>query len=355
MSGTSLDGLDIAYCRFERAGNAWSYSIPYAETVRFPDHLLAQLKNAKSQSAIDLAKMDIVYGEWMGKVCQEFKTSHQIQPQFIASHGYTVFHQPENNLTLQIGNGYELFNATQTPVVFNFRQLDVALGGQGAPLVPFGDRELFGKYGYSLNLGGFANISFERNGQRIAGDICPVNIVLNAVAQKLGKSFDENGALARLGQYDRDVFDALNGISYYQKSFPKSLGSEWVDENILSAEWLEKVDLKDLLHTFVHHAAYQIAQLINEQDAGSNRTILCTGGGTHNRFLVQMIEHYLDENTKLIVPEKDVIDYKEALIFAFLGLLKLRNENNTLASATGAKKDSSGGVIVELKDTSFGP
>lgn len=195
MSGTSLDGLDIAFCSFEFPEKKWQYHIVQAETVPYPEAWNSRLENLENSSAFEFVKTDIEYGHLLGKLTRDFIQKHQLHPDFIASHGHTIFHQPTLNLTAQIGRVSAIAAETRLTVVGDFRSLDVALGGQGAPLVPIGDRLLFSDYNYCLNLGGFANISFEQDENRLAFDICPANIVLNKLAGKTGKSFDRSYSL----------------------------------------------------------------------------------------------------------------------------------------------------------------
>ncbi len=333
MSGTSLDGLDIALCRFEK-NDAWKFDILKAVTVEYPEPWLSKLKNAPKLSAEALCQFDNDYGSYIGQEIQAFAKDEEID--FVASHGHTVFHRPDLGYTKQIGNPAAISAHCSFPILAEFRTLDVALGGQGAPLVPIGDQLLFGEYQSCLNLGGFANISFERAGQRIAYDICPVNIVLNALANKLGKEYDANGEFAQSGEINPELLDKLNALNYYSDIPPKSLGREWVENEINPL--LMGSNVNNLLRTFVEHIAIQLSK--NFPEEGS---VLITGGGTFNSFLIDRISAHC--SSELILPDKLIIDFKEALIFAFLGVLRWRGENNTLKSVTGASRDSCGGSI----------
>lgn len=337
MSGTSLDGLDMAYCRFELAEGRWKYQILTAETAPYSSELRERLKHLDRCPASDLALADCELGHLMGQMARKFIDDHQIKADFIASHGQTIFHSPANRWTTQIGKGASISAETGLPVVCDFRSTDVALGGQGAPLVPIGDRLLFAGYSYCLNLGGFANISYERNGKRIAYDICPANMVLNDLASISGMAFDEAGNLARSGSLLPDLLKSLNQLSYYHQPPPKSLGKEWVDEHISP---LLRDTIPDLLHTFCEHIAIQIGN-----NTGTNRAnkLLITGGGALNTYLMERIRHYSVPD--VILPDLQTIRFKEALIFAFLGLLRWRGEVNCLSSVTGASRDTIGGAI----------
>lgn len=340
MSGTSLDGLDIAYCRFDKNNNEWEYKIVLAETIHYSKEWKNDLQNVMQSSALDFVRLDIKFGEFMARQVNEFMQKHKIKPDFIASHGHTVFHQVEEKLTSQIGSGAALAANTCLDVVCDFRSLDLALGGQGAPLVPIGDKLLFAEYDYCLNLGGIANISTQENKHRIAYDICPVNIVLNTLAQNQGKEYDDNGDIARSGTVDKRLLDKLNKLAFYSQKAPKSLSREWIDKNIFPILSASSISDADKMNTFCQHVAYQISKNSTEE----NSSLLITGGGAFNGFLLEKIKEY-NPKIKVYLPESQLINYKEALIFAFLGLLRWEGKINCLSSVTAAKKDTIGGVI----------
>ena len=337
MSGTSLDGLDIIYVQFDIESN-YRFKIICSETVSYSELWKEKLQSAIGFERQYLNELDIEYGAFLGKKTKEFIDENRIEDlNFIASHGHTVFHQPENGITLQIGNGQMIANKTNAKVVCDFRTQDVHLGGQGAPLVPIGDRLLFSEYDACVNLGGFANISYEQKGARIAFDISPVNIVLNHFSKKLGYEYDDKGILTSKGSIDKALLDKLNNLDYYKGEPPKSLGLEWVKEYIYPA--LDRVELEvDVMRTFTEHVAMQIASVIQ-----NFQKVLFTGGGVFNDFLLDRIKHYT--KAEIVIPSTQIIDYKEALIFALLGLLKTQNKINCLSSVTGAKKNHSSGVI----------
>jgi len=263
----------------------------------------------------------------------------------IFSHGHTIFHRPEQNFTLQIGSGAVIASVTNCKVICDFRVQDVALGGQGAPLVPIGDQLLFGNYGFCLNLGGFANISFDKQKTRMAFDICPINIVLNHYTRKIGLEYDDKGVLASQGDLHMNLFNELNNLPFYTDEKPKSLGYEFVKETILPIIESYALPINTVLRTFIEHAAVQMVKVINSNMLNKNNEVLITGGGACNDFLMDRISYH--SNLKIIVPDKEIIDFKEALIFAFLGLLKNQNEINCLQSVTGAIKDHSSGVVFD--------
>ena len=338
MSGTSLDGLDIVYVKFQKSDYA-NFEILSAETISY-----SHIWKERLQSAINLDKngtsvLHNEYGVFLGIKTKEFISKNNIQKlDFIASHGHTVFHQPEKGITLQVGDGEEILKATNCTVVADFRTQDVQLGGQGAPLVPIGDRLLFSGYQACVNLGGFANISYERNDLRIAFDICPVNIVMNYYSNKMGLEYDDKGIIASKGTIHQGLLKELNSLPFYSKKPPKSLGLEWVQQYVFPLVDKYKLDSHNILRTFLEHVAQQISQIIQPFD-----TILFTGGGVYNDFLIKRIEDIGKNN--IIIPADDIINYKEALIFALLGLLKLQGQVNCLSSVTGAQKNHSSGKI----------
>ena len=231
MSGTSLDGVDIVYCEFSEDSDKWTYKILFAETIPYDKSWEKSLSNLENSSAQEFVQLHNQYGHYTGRLISDFINRYGISPDFIASHGHTIFHQPENKTTFQIGNGAAIAAECGIPVVCDFRATDISLGGQGAPLVPLGDNILFASFDYCLNLGGFANISYEDNGRRIAYDICPVNIVLNKIVRSINKDYDHNGEIASKGNINDDLLAKLNDLAFYKEHFPKSLGKEEVVQN----------------------------------------------------------------------------------------------------------------------------
>lgn len=339
MSGTSLDGLDICFAQFQNATH-WEFEILKTETIPYSPEWKSKLQNANLLSAEDLLALDKKYGFYLGEKTQEFISKNNITDlDFIASHGHTVFHQPQRKFTLQIGDGRAIKLITKKPVIYDFRSQDVLMGGNGAPLVPIGDELLFSQYDACLNLGGFSNISLQKNHQRIAFDISPVNVVLNYFAEKLGKNYDENGDFARNGAINFKILEQLNALTFYQKSAPKSLGVEFVNSEIFPL--LKDEIPENIIATFTEHIAEQIAKVFNDNQL---KTVLVTGGGTFNTYLLEKIRG--KSQTELIVPDENIINFKEALIFAFMGVLRLRNEINVLCSATGSSENHCSGILV---------
>lgn len=339
MSGTSLDGLDICLAEFEKQ-EQWTFQILKTETIPYSESWESKLRNAIHLSAEELLELHSEYGFYLGKQVLQFIEKYQLENiSLIASHGHTVFHQPQRKFTLQIGDGRAIKITTGLPVVYDFRSQDILMNGNGAPLVPIGDELLFPEYHACLNLGGFSNISLACNGKRIAFDIVPVNIVLNKLAQQLGKSFDEQGDLARKGKVDEVLLAKLNSLDFYGQHHPKSLGIEWCNQYIFPI--LENIETQNSLATFTEHIAQQISTVINRYNI---RNILFTGGGAYNTFLIEKIKG--KTSAEVIVPVKEIIEHKEALVFAFMGVLRMNNEINVLSSATGSIADHCSGIML---------
>lgn len=338
MSGTSVDGLDICYVSFDN-NDPSKYEIIDCETIDYDDNLKTKLKNVIEMDNDQIKQIDKEFGEFIGlNVLKFIKKNTLYKADLISSHGHTVFHEPEFNKTLQIGNGEIINKVTKIKTVNNFREQDIQLGGQGAPLVPIGDKLLFDDYKYCLNLGGFTNISVKDSRTIYAYDICPLNTVLNHYANKLGYECDLGGKLSKKGVINIDLFNELNDLDYYKKSYPKSLGLEFVIENIFPITEKYKMKEVDILATYIEHASFQIKRNI---DNGSK--VLLTGGGTFNNNLIKTLNH--DSKINFIVPDKTIINYKESLIFALLGYLKINGKVNCLRSVTGASNDHSSGDI----------
>ncbi len=340
MSGTSLDGVDLAYCEFGKSGESWSFAIKQAETLPYTSEWRAKLAKAPQQSGLNLAFTNNQLGKYFGEITLDFIQKHRLNPDFIASHGHTIFHRPNEGLTLQIGSGAEIAAQTGLTTVCDFRSLDIALGGQGAPLVPVGDRLLFTDFRFCLNLGGFANISFDDAGQRIAFDVCPLNTVLNFLANQINLDFDKDGLVASEGNVDQNLLSALNEIAFYSQKSPKSLGREWLETCFMPVLSNFSLDMPDKMRTVVEHFAFQIAAATKNKPAGK---MLITGGGALNHFLVERIS--VHSSNKIVIPNPQIINFKEALIFAFLGVLRLNGTPNCLSSVTGACYDNIGGAV----------
>ena len=337
MSGTSLDGLDLCCVSFTFNQN-WHYHILKAESVDYPPELREKLASAQSMSAQDYARLHSDYGLYLGEQVRAFLQRNQLQADLIASHGQTIFHQPSVRFTGQIGSGAGIAAVTGIDTVCDFRTTDVALGGQGAPLVPIGDAILFGEYEACLNLGGFSNISYAAGEKRLAYDISPVNYVLNHYAGKRGLPYDRDGLLARSGHIEEKLLKQLNDLPFYTQLGPKSLGREWVEAEVYPLIESYNLPLEDVLATFVEHVAMQIARHV------CGGRVLVTGGGARNVFLLERMQAQAPQ-VRYIVPDALTVDFKEALIFALLGALYMADRPNCLASVTGAVRDNIGGCL----------
>lgn len=342
MSGTSCDGLDIATCKFTQKKGSWCYEIIDAETIPYPQSILYILEDAYKCKGDVLSEYDFLYGKYIGESIKKYLAKNNSVIDFVASHGHTIFHQPKKGYTKQIGSGAAIAAQVDAPVICDFRSKNIALNGQGAPLVPIGDLLLFPEYDACVNLGGFSNISFSKDNIRYAYDICPVNIALNYFMRLIGWDYDENGNKARQGSLNEKLVAKLNALQYYSlKENNKSLGREWFEQVFLPVVKSEKLSVEDVLCTMVEHIAIQIGESLNI--AGASK-ILFTGGGVYNQYLMDRIKNY-SNNRKIDVPEKTVADFKEAMIFAFLGVLFVRGEVNVLKSYSGAGADCIGGAL----------
>ncbi|MFZ9028118.1 MAG: anhydro-N-acetylmuramic acid kinase [Crocinitomicaceae bacterium] len=342
MSGTSMDGLDIALVRFDEKNGKWSYDLQHCKTYSYPNNWLDKLANSKQLSGLELMMADKDLGVYFGERVIEFLREFRLDKNkidFIASHGHTIFHQPDRRLTTQIGCGQSIAYTSGIPVINDFRTKNVLAGGQGAPLVPIGDLLLFPEYDACLNIGGFSNISIKTGGDIIAYDVCPGNLPLNIFAQRMGKEYDHGGNLASHGTVDDKLLKELNSLSFYRKDHPKSLGTEWLDEEFMP-NMSNSIGDQDALRTISEHISQQLAETFNRYNV---QNVLITGGGAKNNFLIELLRS--KTSAQITVPEENIIDFKEALIFGFLGALYSLKIPNSLASVTGSHEDIIGGVL----------
>jgi len=344
MSGTSLDGLDIAHVRFHFSDDSHvEFELLHCKTVPYSDELVQQLTQIDQLTLSAVLILDKALGRFYADEINVFIQENQIsknQIAAIASHGQTILHQPSNGFTLQIGCGTTLAYYTGINVVNDFRTKDVVAGGQGAPLVPIGDFDLFNDQAEAfLNIGGFTNVSFKKEGQIIAFDIAPGNLPLNKLASSKGLPYDKDGELARSGEINFFLLDLLNTLPYYAQEAPKSLGTEWLEEHFYPLVKFDK-EIENNLRTLTEHIGNQVGNALNDTGV---ETVLVTGGGAKNAFLMERIRSYF--NGELIVPDATIIDFKEAIIFAYLGALYLLGKPNALCSVTGAQRNTSGGVL----------
>jgi len=346
MSGTSLDGLDIALCRLTLQNNVlWNYEILKAKTIPYNEYWRNRLSNAHLLNALEFIKLHKEYGKFIAQNIIEYANDDLNEVDFIASHGHTIFHEPAKNITFQLGDGATIAATTMKTVVSDFRSFDVALEGQGAPLVPIGDALLFAEYDYCLNLGGFANISFDTNNKRTAYDICPVNFALNYLSQQIGYEYDKDGELGSKGNVNDKLLAQLNALDFYKKKPPKSLSREWFETEVKPLFDNCNESQSSKLRTAYEHISNQISRSI---DSSEKKKMLITGGGAKNKFLVELLKN--KTQTIIVKPNVTIIDFKEALIFALLGVLRIQNKINCLASVTGAKYDNIGGVVYQVND-----
>jgi anhydro-N-acetylmuramic acid kinase len=352
MSGSSLDGLDIALVQLTEVRGKWEYEIRVAECLPYEPEWIDQLSGATRLPAREYLLLHSRYGHYTGQKVNEFIAKHQLDHQvhFVASHGHTTFHIPSEKMTAQLGEGAAIAAVTGLPVISDLRAMDVALGGQGAPIVPVGEQLLLPGYQYYLNLGGIANISSRAEDGFTAFDICPCNRVLNALAAELGREYDEDGALAAGGVTDKALLEALNALPYYQQPWPKSLANEFGTGTVLPLIQRSRLSVQGRLNTFTNHIAIQVANAVKllqqGQTPAEDQQLLITGGGAFNGYMVKLLQQQLEPyKVKVVVPDEQTIKYKEALIMALIGALRWRQEPNVLSSVTGAQKDSVGGAL----------
>ena len=347
MSGSSLDGLDIVFAEILENGGKWSYEILHADCISYSVEWIEKLKNATSLSARDYQLLHTEYGHYLGTQVNHFIEKYQLQFKVavVASHGHTTFHEPAKKMTAQLGDGAAIAAVTQLPVVSDLRALDVAFGGQGAPIVPIGEKLLLSGYQYFLNIGGIANISITGDAYK-AFDICAANRVLNMLANDAGKEYDNEGQLARSGQLNQALLNELNGLGYYSLPIPKSLPNSFGTDTVYPLIKKYNLPVADALHTYVAHIARQVKNAIqnNKVATDGDQQLLVTGGGALNSFLVERLQEALG-NIKVVVPDEQLVQYKEALIMALIGVLRWREEYNVLNSVTGAARNSVGGAM----------
>ncbi|MDR3680671.1 MAG: anhydro-N-acetylmuramic acid kinase [Flavipsychrobacter sp.] len=348
MSGSSMDGLDIVYTQLEEVRGAWTFEIIHADCIPYTEEWVNSLEYIATKSVPEFLRLDTAYGRYLGEQVKRFIDKYDIEHKvhFIASHGHTIMHEPKQQTTCQIGNGAMIAAIIGLPVIDNLRVLDVALGGQGAPIVPIGDKLLFGNYEYCLNIGGICNITIQSQGKLLAFDVCPANQVLNRLAKNEGKDMDEDGAIAAEGNILLDVLTELNDRQYYKQTGPKSLGNEEARELVFPILLESGHSNADMLRTMVEHIADQVAAVVKLQPAHEDAHMLVTGGGAFNKFLMEQLHKaLLPLNVTVTIPDESIIKYKEGLVMALIGALRWREENTVLSHVTGAAKDSVGGTI----------
>ena len=352
MSGSSLDGLDIAFVEFVETAGKWTYEIIHADCIGYSKEWGDKLKNAVSLSALDYQLLHTEYGHYIGKQVNAFIEKYGLEHKvnLIASHGHTTFHLPQQQVTAQLGDGAAIAAETKLSVVSDLRSLDVALGGQGAPIVPIGEKLLFVGYDYFLNIGGIANISISYEGKYVAYDVCAANRVLNLLAAEKGLAFDDGGKLAASGNIKVELLTELNSLEYYSNPYPKSLANSFGTDEVFPMIKAHRVSVEDGLRTYVEHIALQVRNAVDDgqqtTDDRKEKKLLVTGGGAMNHFLIERLKDLLtDRNIEIVVPDEKTIQYKEAVIMALIGILRWREEENVLPSVTGAMRGSVGGAL----------
>ncbi|HSU28065.1 MAG TPA: anhydro-N-acetylmuramic acid kinase [Chitinophagaceae bacterium] len=351
MSGSSLDGLDIAFVEFQETAGEWRYEIIQAACYPYDDIWKKQLEEAPLLSAKEYQLLHTDYGHYLGQRVNQFIEEHQIQYQaaLISSHGHTTFHMPERKMTGQIGEGAAIAAETALPVVTDLRSLDIALGGQGAPIVPIGEKLLLKEYDYFLNIGGIANISHNRE-KYTAFDVCPANRVMNLLAKDAGKEYDEKGQMAASGKINKELLEKLNTLDYYRQPFPKSLANDFGTGIVYPLIKSAGLSIPDSLATYAEHITIQtgnaLAAIKEPQLCTENLKMLVTGGGAYNEWLIGSLRKTLGlRQVDIVVPDSLLIDYKEAMVMAFIGVLRWRQEYNVLSSVTGSSRDNIGGAL----------
>lgn len=346
MSGTSLDGVDLCYCHYQKQSNKkWQFECLHAKTYVYPKNIKNKIEALINNYTDKHEDLDKTLGAFYANLVQQFIKNYSIsQIDFFANHGQTVYHNPAIQKTVQIGCGKTIAKQTGLQTINNFRVKDVALGGQGAPLVPIGDWHFFNAYRYCINLGGIANITIQDvNKVLVAFDICPCNVLLNHYANQLNLPYDDNGTMAQKGKLRQALLDKLNHLPYYHVEAPKSLDAQICKEIFIPLIDAFELPTQDILHTLCHHYAYQIAQVIQAHTLNNQEQILLSGGGALNGFLSKLIQD--KSRVQVHIPDKVIIEFKEAIVFGLLGVLKLENEVNCLKVVTGASQDNVGGQI----------
>lgn len=353
MSGSSLDGLDLAYCHISIEDNAVEWQLLQAETIEYDEKWQARLKELPYQNALAFAKTHTYFGHYMAQLVNQFTKKYDLKPDFIASHGHTIYHHPDRRFTTQIGCGAALAALTRTTVINDFRTQDIAIEGEGTPLAPIADKMLFAGYDFYLNLGGIANISADIHGKFVAFDVTFCNQILNALAARIGMSYDANGAIARSGTPLQTLINEVQNISYFYKKYPKSLDNQWIVTELLPL-FSTTNDVKSVanaLHTACHLVGMHIRDAILQIEKKENlptkplRNMFVTGGGAKNTFLTETIAHYCKPKVEVVVPKPQIVDFKEATLMVLLGALRLLERPNCLSSVTGASRDTVGGAV----------
>ena len=352
MSGSSLDGVDIAFVDFKINGEQINFELIKAETIEFSEVWQRRLRNLPKVDALAFSKTNTYFGHLLGEMVNDFISKHKIDVDFIASHGHTIFHYPDNRITVQIGDGAAIAAITGLPVINNFRTHDIAINGEGTPIAPIADKYLFPGYDFYLNIGGIANISCSIDGRFVAFDTGAANQILNELTHLIGLPYDEDGNIARDGTINRAILNKVNELPYHHQPYPKSLDNTWLQENILPIYLIEEDTIQNKLRTACEQLAQQVAlsiqQIIDKENLPVKPfRIFATGGGAFNNFLMERVGAVCNQHfpTEIIIPNPEIVEYKEALLMALMGVLRVENKVNVMRSVTGAKRDTIGGAI----------
>lgn len=348
MSGSSLDGLDMAFVEFHEAGGKWTFELKQADCLPYSKEWEVKLAQATKLNAGEYLLLHTEYGRYIASQVKHFIEKYELdyQVQLISSHGHTTFHFPEQHTTGQLGDGASIAALTGIATVTDLRAVDMALGGQGAPIVPIGERLLWPGYPILLNLGGIANVSIQSNDKHVAFDICPANKVLNLLIQETGKAYDDGGSLAAQGTVNEPLLSALNALDYYSKPYPKSLANDFGIEIVYPLVKNAGLTLPDALATYVEHIAVQLKQALLSFKSEEPISMLITGGGAHHRYMGSRINYHLASlNITAEIPDASIINYKEAIVMALMGVLRWREEVNVYSAVTGAERNSVGGAL----------
>ena len=352
MSGSSLDGLDIVFAELNENSGNWEYEIKAADCLEYPEEWKTRLQEAVSLNALDYLLLHTEYGNYLGKEVNRFieKNDLHYQVSLIASHGHTTFHVPSKKMTAQLGDGSAIAAETKLPVVSELRALDIAFGGQGAPIIPVGEKLLWKDHSMFLNIGGIANISFNLPDTYIAYDVCPANRVMNMIAQRVNKDFDAGGEMAALGNVHEGLLEKINASDYYRQPYPKSLANSFGTAEMYPLVRSFGLTHNDELRTYTEHVVTQVKRAVVDglsmQAKDTDKKLFVTGGGAFNHFLIQRLSEVLKpEGVEVVVPGEEIVKYKEALVMALIGVLRWRQEYNVYATVTGAERNSIGGAL----------
>lgn len=351
MSGSSLDGLDIGIIDIIKKGNELSYEVIRCDTIEYSTEWKKSLTSLPNASAKELANNDMAYSRYMSELIRSFlKEEDQID--YVSLHGHTLFHEPENGFTYQLGNGGVLSARLGLPVVCDFRSKDIGLGGKGTPLAPIVDSYFYNEYEVLINLGGICNLTFLSKKETIAWDVCPCNQLLNFLSEKMNLAYDKDGLIARNGKLNLDFLNILEKNPYYSEKYPKSLDNQYIKQNIIRELDSYTIPLEDQLHTTCIFVARQIKAAIQmavkSLEVAWPEKILITGGSAHNAFLIQCIKEHCAPSV-VSIPDETIINYKEIILMALCAYLRVNNQENTLSEVTGSSRNSIGGAIYESK------